>query len=77
MDLKTYIRLQRGQASLLGRALGITPVLVSQWASKQRPVPAERCPEIEKATSGSVTCEELRPDIDWAYIRGTSKEHAA
>lgn len=72
MNLRTYIDQQRGQASALGRAIGVTPVLISQWANGHRPVPAERCPEIEKATSGEVTCEELRPDVDWAYLRGTN-----
>lgn len=32
---------------------------------------AELCIEIEKATSGAVRCEDLRPDVDWAYLRGT------
>ena len=72
MNLRTYIDQQRGQASALGRAIGVTPVLISQWANGHRPVPAERCPAIEKATSGEVTCEELRPDVDWAYLRGAS-----
>ena len=72
MNLRTYIDQQRGQASALGRAIGVTPVLISQWANGHRSVPAERCPAIEKATSGEVTCEELRPDVDWAYLRGAS-----
>ena len=25
---------------------------------------------IEKASGGKVRCEELRPDVDWAYMRG-------
>ena len=33
---------------------------------------AELCIQIEKATSGAVRCEDLRPDVDWAYLRGTS-----
>ena len=72
MNLKTYVDKQRGRAASLGRAIGVTPVLVSQWANGRRPIPAERCPAIEKATSGEVTCEELRPDVDWAYLRGAS-----
>lgn len=72
MNLRTYIDQQRGQASALGRAIGVTPVLISQWANGRRPIPAERCPAIEKATSGEVTCEELRPDVDWAYLRGAN-----
>ena len=74
MNLRAYIDQKRGRASSLGRALVITPVLVSQWASG-RQVPAERCPAIEKATGGAVTCEELRPDVDWAYLRGTGANY--
>lgn len=28
---------------------------------------------IERESAGAVTCEELRPDVDWAYLRGTAK----
>ncbi|KAF1049705.1 transcriptional regulator [Xylophilus sp.] len=71
MNLRTYIDRQRGRAAALGRALEVAPVLISQWANNTRPIPAERCPTIEKATGGAVTCEELRPDVDWAYLRGS------
>ncbi|QWA09822.1 helix-turn-helix domain-containing protein [Sodalis ligni] len=73
MNLRTYTGLQRGQATLLGKLLGVNSSLISQWANGIRAIPAERCPEIEKATSGAVTCEELRPDVDWAYLRGTER----
>ena len=59
-----------GQAKL-ARILGITPSMVSQWAIGIRPIPAERCPSIERATAGVVRCEDLRPDVDWTYLRGT------
>ena len=72
MNLKTYLSGKRGRAASLARHIGVSPVLISQWANGHRPVPAERCPEIEKATSGEVTCEELRPDVDWAYLRGAN-----
>jgi len=26
---------------------------------------------IERESKGAVRCEELRPDVDWAYLRGT------
>ena len=29
--------------------------------------------EIERATRGKITAEQLRPDVDWAYVRGTRK----
>ena len=40
-------------------------------------VPAEYCPAIEKATQGAVRCEDLRPDVDWAYLRQTDCQKAA
>jgi DNA-binding transcriptional regulator YdaS (Cro superfamily) len=50
--------------------------VVQQWLVTQ--VPTERCPDIEQATNGQVTCEELRPDLaeQWAYLRGTQKRAA-
>lgn len=52
------------------QALGLRSYQVIQQWSKTR-VPAEYCPEIEKATHGIVRCEDLRPDIDWAFLRAT------
>lgn len=71
MNLKTYTNKERGLAAIIAREMGIPAVLISLWARGVRSVPAERCIEIEKITSGAVTCEELRPDVDWAYLRGT------
>jgi len=73
MNLRTYLSGRRGRAAHLAKAIGVSPVTIHNWAyDAGKQVPAERCPEIEKATSGLVTCEEMRPDVDWAYLRGTS-----
>lgn len=58
-----------GQAKL-ARALGVKPPTVNQWTNGDRPVPAERCPQIEQLTKGSIRCEDLRPDVNWAVLRG-------
>lgn len=55
---------------MLASRLSVPPSLISQWASGSRPVPPARCPDIERLTGGEVTCEELCPDVDWAYLRG-------
>ncbi|WP_269464900.1 transcriptional regulator [Mannheimia sp. USDA-ARS-USMARC-1261] len=55
----------------MARQLGVKPQAVQQWFKTK--VPAERCPEIEKFTEGKVTCEELRPDVDWAVLRNSGK----
>ena len=31
------------------------------------------CINIERESIGAVTCEQLRPDVDWQYLRGTKK----
>jgi len=74
MQLLEYVNTKRGKRTELARALVVPRILISQWALKRRNVPAERCPEIERATDGRVTCEELRPDVDWAVLRRSAKE---
>lgn len=66
-----------GSRQELAKLLGVTKGAVWQW-EHERQVPAERCIDIERATAGAVTCEELRPDLAdrWAYLRGTQKEAA-
>ena len=70
MNLDTYLEQGgKGAAASLAKQIGAVPVLVSQWRKGTRKVPAERCPDIERATGGAVRCEELRPDVDWNYLR--------
>lgn len=66
-----------GGQTKMARLLNVKPPTVNQWIHCVKQIPAERCPEIEKAVNGAVTCEELRPDVDWAYLRssvGTPKK---
>lgn len=59
-----------GGVNRLAALIGVTPPTVSQWRTGDRNVPIARCPAIERITGGAVTCEELRPDVDWAVLRG-------
>lgn len=68
-------RLLGGQ-SALAQKLGVTPPTVNQWINGSRQVPAERCPLIEVATDGDVTCEQLRPDVAWSVLRQRPVEQA-
>ena len=61
-----------GGQSAMARLLGVSPPSVNQWIKGVRQMPAERCPAIERATKGGVLCEELRPDVDWTYLRRSS-----
>lgn len=69
LPVERAIRLVGG-LSAMARVLDIRNYQVIQQWIKSR-VPAERCPDIERATNGAVRCEELRPDVDWAYLRGS------
>ena len=69
MDLHEYLLSDGRRQADLAKAIGAHAVLVNQWAHKKRRVPAERCPDIERATDGAVRCEDLRPDVDWATVR--------
>lgn len=70
MKLLEFVNQERGKRMQLAVAISVPPILISQWAHRKRQVPAERCPDIERATAGAVRCEDLRPDIDWAVLRG-------
>lgn len=78
MDLKTYLSLERGRASSLAASIGVTPTTVSEWAAGRKSIPSERCAEVEQATHGQVTCEELRPDLvlHWAYLSSRKQKKA-
>lgn len=61
-----------GGPSAAARILGLRSHSVVQgWRNNGR-VPAEYCPAIERYTAGAVTCEQLRPSVDWTYIRGSA-----
>ncbi|WP_284459594.1 helix-turn-helix domain-containing protein [Cupriavidus campinensis] len=57
-----------GGAPTVAKLFGINPVSVYGWIENNR-IPAERCPSLERAAKGVVRCEEMRPDVDWAYLR--------
>ncbi|MDY2947068.1 MAG: helix-turn-helix domain-containing protein [Mannheimia varigena] len=74
MQLHEYIcQSNRGEISRLAKAINVATPIAHYWVTGKRQVPAERCPEIEKFTEGKVTCEELRPDVDWAVLRNSGK----
>ena len=64
---------QVGSQAALARAIDVAQQVVNNWLRRGN-VPAEYCPTIERAVSGAVRCEDLRPDVDWAYLRATGCE---
>jgi DNA-binding transcriptional regulator YdaS (Cro superfamily) len=60
----TYV----GGVGILAGHLGLVQAAVSNWRARGN-VPAEHCPAIERVTRGAVTCEQLRPDVEWSVLR--------
>jgi DNA-binding transcriptional regulator YdaS (Cro superfamily) len=63
-----------GVAARMAEAFDVSDQTVSWWRKGERdgrPVkfPTDLCPLAERLTDRKVRCEELRPDIDWAFVR--------
>lgn len=54
-------------------ALGVSVQRLGNWLD--RGIPMEQCAKVEVATSGAVTVEELRPDINWLRVKDKSWPH--
>lgn len=68
MNLSEYFQSQgRGAAKRLASAIGAHAPDVSNWARGLRSVPHHYGPDIEKATGGQVTRQDLFPD-SWQRI---------
>ena len=60
--LERAVEICGGQTGL-ARACGVKQGHVWNWLRRDKLLPAERAIQIEAATAGAVTREELRPDI--------------
>ncbi len=80
MNLLTYIKgLDAKSLNDLAVACGTTAGQLKQVAYGNRRASAQLAISIDRSTQGGVTCEELRSDIDWSYLRrsGPSPDAAA
>lgn len=66
MRLQAYLIRPGCSQGRLAQRLGVTQGAISQWLKGTRPIPINRCVEIERITGGLVTRQELR--TDWANI---------
>lgn len=61
--------------SELAERLGVSKAAISQWLGEGGLPPPDRCPAIERATDGRMTCEALRPDINWQRVPDPAWPH--
>ncbi|MDR8087816.1 helix-turn-helix domain-containing protein [Burkholderia gladioli] len=67
MNLSTYLSSRKVTQSAFAVRLGVSQGLIYQWLTGRRPVSADKCVAIERATDGEVTRRDLRPN-DWRDI---------
>jgi DNA-binding transcriptional regulator YdaS (Cro superfamily) len=65
-------QLQLDQRRHLAGRCGIGDAYLYQILSGRKLASPELCIVIERESSGAIRCEDLRPDVDWAYIRATN-----
>lgn len=58
-------------------AVGMHEQYLYQCLTGRRRTPPDRCPDIERATEGRVTCEDLRPDKRWQRVPDATWPHPA
>lgn len=73
MDIRAYLdKKPKGGQKQFALRCGISPAYLSQIASGVRPCPEKVAIAFERESAGEVPCETSRPDVDWAYLRGSS-----
>lgn len=73
----TYFKsLTKPERDAFAQMVGTTVAYLWQIAYKQRRCNESLAIEIEKASGQQVRVEDLRPDVDWAYIRNSAESIA-
>lgn len=76
MQLAEYLETREKPASLASR-LGVSTGRLSHFKTGFDRPNAEMCIAIHRETGGVVTCDELRPDLDWGAVRKKPTKRAA
>jgi DNA-binding transcriptional regulator YdaS (Cro superfamily) len=63
VDIPAYLKKHRLSQQDFADKIGVSQGLVWQWIDGRTRITAERAKQIEAATSGELTREQLRPDI--------------
>lgn len=75
MNLHEFIKpLEKAALDVLATSCLTSAGQLKQVAYGNRRPSASLAINIERETLGQVTCEEMRPDVDWAYVRGTKQQ---
>ena len=67
--------LKKDDRAAYAAACDTTEGYLRKAISKGQSLGAELCILLERESNRKVSCEDLRPDVDWAYLR--QSEHVA
>jgi DNA-binding transcriptional regulator YdaS (Cro superfamily) len=72
MDLKTYLStLTLKERAALAARCGTTAAHLRNVSYGDRTCGESLAINLERESGRAITCEELRPDVDWAFLRST------
>ncbi|MCB1889076.1 MAG: helix-turn-helix domain-containing protein [Rhodocyclaceae bacterium] len=69
--------LSRPDQVAFAAACGTSIGYLRKAAYRAQRIGADLCIRIERESKMRVRCEDLRPDVDWAYLRGTGPVQVA
>ncbi|MNN43688.1 hypothetical protein D3C81_1579360 [compost metagenome] len=76
MDLLEYIKpLAKSDLDDLAARCKTSSGQIKQVAYGHRRASASLAIDLDRETKGQISCEQLRPDIDWAYLRVAKKSN--
>lgn len=74
MTLSEYLKtMDKEGLEAFARRCGTSAGQLKQVAYGNRRASAGLAVGLDRETNGTISCEVLRPDIDWAYLRQTRK----
>ncbi|MCL2298363.1 MAG: helix-turn-helix domain-containing protein [Proteobacteria bacterium] len=56
------------------RRCGTTAGYLRKAISVAQKLKLDLCVRLDRASAGAVRCEDLRPDVDWAYLRQSQSQ---
>jgi DNA-binding transcriptional regulator YdaS (Cro superfamily) len=78
MELKKYLfDLTPDEREAFAKACKTSVRHLQNVAYGYKPAGESLCINIERETNRQVLCETLRPDVDWAFIRGSKRALSA
>lgn len=78
MTLLNYLKtLSKTDLAAMADRCSTSPGQLKQIAYGNRRASVSLAVSLDRETSGSVSCAELRPDIDWKHLRSALSQSAA